>query len=234
VSPAAGAMSKTHMIENSVRFRERSKKIKEAYNRQPYETEIESLKITICKGVFPSDLAFTTRYLVRSLARYSASSALDMGCGTGIIALAMKRNGIRHVWAVDDHVKAIDCTKLNIRRHADLKDIIVLRSNLFDAVPRDRKFDLIVFNHPYKPSESGAILYGKTGEGGRALIERFFRQLKSYIVPTSVILMPFSTIVGQNHDPAIIADRFGLKHKIIDMISDAGGEQHYIYELTLG
>jgi ribosomal protein L11 methyltransferase len=69
--------------------------------------------------VFGAGTHPTTRSCIealgRLLARYPAERALDLGCGTGVLALAMARLGCRRVLAVDTNLLAVRTTRRNVR-----------------------------------------------------------------------------------------------------------------------
>lgn len=74
---------------------------------------------------------------------------LDLCCGSGCIALALA-NALKGstVYASDLADHALALTKKNCI-HNSIHNVITLHSNLFDAIPDDLRFDLIVSNPPY-------------------------------------------------------------------------------------
>lgn len=72
---------------------------------------------------------------------------LDIGTGSGAIAIMLKKNVDCHVCAVDISEAAIDVARYNAKKF-DV-DIEFAHSNLFSAV--SGKFDIIVSNPPYIP-----------------------------------------------------------------------------------
>ena len=128
-----------------ITHKKRDKDLYEILRKQPYKVEIENIRLCVEKDVFPADIAFTSKYLSQIICNYKPVNALDMGCGTGLLALSLKRKGTHVVWACDHHKPAIRCTKQNAERNGLMLDEILL-SDLFEKVP-EMKFDLIVFNN---------------------------------------------------------------------------------------
>jgi release factor glutamine methyltransferase len=97
----------------------------------------------------PADSSFE---LARYLFSVRGKSVLDLGCGTGLFAIAAAKLGAREVWASDLSPAAVECTRRNARRNS--ADITVREGHLFDPI-EGRKFDLIVFNPPQTPAPPG-------------------------------------------------------------------------------
>ncbi len=77
----------------------------------------------------------------------TVSSVLDLGTGTGILALAAAAMGVRHVLAVDRNHLAVQTTRQNVERNG-FSSIIQVR----DGEARvfvDKPFDLVTANLPF-------------------------------------------------------------------------------------
>ncbi|TPE57357.1 peptide chain release factor N(5)-glutamine methyltransferase [[Mycoplasma] falconis] len=73
------------------------------------------------------------------------SKVLDLGCGSGFIGLAIKKNIDCDVTLIDISKQAIKQTKFNAKYNN--LDVKVIKSNWFKKI--NDKFDLIVSNPPY-------------------------------------------------------------------------------------
>lgn len=74
---------------------------------------------------------------------------LDLCTGTGCIGLSLaKAFPLSTVYALDISNDAYNLTKINAQQN-EIKNIIVLKSDLYKKLPKDIKFDLIVSNPPY-------------------------------------------------------------------------------------
>jgi ribosomal protein L11 methyltransferase len=111
--------------------------------------------------------------LIESLAATPPGRPLDLGCGTGILALAMARLWGVRVLAADNDPDAVKVTKENAARNG-LKPLVrVLRSEGYEAalLKRAAPFDLIVANILARPLiEMAPDLARHLAPGGRAIL----------------------------------------------------------------
>ena len=86
-------------------------------------------------------------------------SALDVGTGSGCVAIALAANapGSR-IHATDFCGEALEVARQNARRHQVADRVQWHQGDVFAAVPVELRFDLIVSNPPYIPSARIASL----------------------------------------------------------------------------
>ncbi|MFC7017576.1 HemK2/MTQ2 family protein methyltransferase [Streptomyces viridiviolaceus] len=124
------------------------------------------------------------------------AAVLDVGTGTGALALAAARLGCR-VTAVDVSRRAVYAARLNAAR-AGLR-VRVLRGNLFDPV-RGESFDLVLANPPYVPAPGGgrrprgAARAWDAGHDGRLVLDRICREVPAMLSPGGVLLLVQSAL----------------------------------------
>ena len=133
--------------------------------------------------------------LVNYIKKYKPQSVLDMGTGTGIQAIAAKKNGVKEVVAADINSKAILCAKKNSKN----LDIVFIQSDLFSNIYE--KFDLIVFNTPYLPPESPL---DPQWSGGKKFIVNFLKESKKHLSPNGKVIF-----VHSSESP------ISVKHKVL-------------------
>lgn len=126
----------------------------------------------------------------------SGGSALDIGTGTGALAVAAARYGARSVTAVDISRRAVAITRLNCRLHG--VPVRAVRGD-FEVLLTGERFDLILANPPYVPAPRTVPHYGKArswnaGEQGRAVLDRLCRVLPNLLAPGGTALLVHSVL----------------------------------------
>jgi release factor glutamine methyltransferase len=85
--------------------------------------------------------------------------ALDVGTGSGCVALALvAENPFVHVVATDISEEALDVARRNATRLGLEGRVDFVASDLFAALPAERRFDLVVSNPPYVSEAEHAAL----------------------------------------------------------------------------
>lgn len=152
-----------------------------------------------------------TFLLAENLAVRKGDTALDVGTGTGLIALLMAKKA-SSVLGVDINPLAIELARENARING-IKNVEFRVSDLFERV--EGKFDVITFNAPYLPGEPeepiDLALVG--GEGGREVLDRFIREVPEYIKPGGTVQIVQSSITGVEETLEKL-EEVGLKGKV--------------------
>lgn len=165
---------------------------------------------------FASHFAATQGYPFlpsRETSRTARSAILDIGTGSGAIALALARHlPNAHITAVDISTAALEVAAANAAHHNLTSRIHFLESNLLDALPPGATFDAIVSNPPYVPTidretlhpqvrdhEPAAALFA--GTSGLDIYRRLIPQAQSALKPNGLLALE----IGHNHRDAIAA-----------------------------
>ena len=139
--------------------------------------------------------------VMRELGLARDATVLDVFAGSGAIAVAAALAGAREVVAVDVSRRAV----LNARLNAALNGVRIraLRGDLFEPVAGAR-FDLVVANPPYIPSESDDLpSHGRArawdgGADGRALLDRLCDEVSPTLTPGGSVLIVQSDLPGES------------------------------------
>ncbi|MDQ4039845.1 MAG: methyltransferase [Actinomycetota bacterium] len=128
-----------------------------------------------------------------------ARHVLDIGTGSGALAIAAARAGAASVTAVDLSLRSVLATWVNSRLHG--ARVLVRRGDLFAPV-EGRRFDLVVANPPYVPSGSTRLPRHRiarswdAGPDGRALLDRICADVVDVLAPDGDVLLVHSELCG--------------------------------------
>lgn len=140
----------------------------------------------------------------------NASTAFDIGTGTGVLAALLAHRGIRHIVATDQDPRALACATDNLERLGFGPAVTVEKTDLF---PEGRA-DIVVCNPPWIPATPKvATDYAVYDEGGR-MLAGFLSGLAEHLTPDGEGWLVISDI----------AERLGLRSRgdLLDAIEDAG------------
>ena len=116
-------------------------------------TEFYGLRFDVNKKVLTPRME--TEILVETVLKVAKpnekTKILDLGTGSGAIAVALAKNCDASITALDISKSALAIAESNAKKNG--VEIEFLHSNLFDNLKRKRKFDIIVSNPPYIPTQ---------------------------------------------------------------------------------
>ncbi|MFI2209552.1 methyltransferase [Streptomyces sp. NPDC020141] len=101
------------------------------------------------RGVFPGTLSAATEVMASTVPYPRGGSFLEVGCGTGVIAVTAALNGCASVTALDINEKAVANTAANAERHGVGDRVRVLHSDMYTALDPAERFDAIFWNVPW-------------------------------------------------------------------------------------
>lgn len=142
---------------------------------------------------------YDTTLLVEALhaaAIPAGARVLDIGTGTGALALTAMRAGAAGVTAVDVSRRAVWTARANAALHR--LPVRVRRGNALDVVA-DESFDLVLSNPPYVPADRvarGPARAWDAGLDGRELLDPLCARMFDLLMPGGVLLMVHSALCG--------------------------------------
>lgn len=174
-----------------------------------------------------------------SLTWPDGAAILDMGCGSGVIGIALAHHlaarGGSRVTLADLSPEALSLARENAARLLPAAIVVeTAESDLFEGLG-DSRYDLIVANLPYIPQSSETALsrevlrdpplalYG--GETGLEVMERFLAAAPDRLLPGGKIAMEF----GIDQGPALarLAEDHGLSD--VTLRNDLSGIERFLF-----
>jgi len=182
-------MKRQEMISDVDTFIEKS-----LQHKGEYVIEIEGKSLWVHPQVMSPKYSYSPRFFIQNWDIKKGMTVLDIGTGTGILALFAALKGAKYVVATDTNPHACTIAEKNMQENNVADKIKIINSNLFTNI-RKEKFDRILFNAPYwnkKADPSIPLTYGVFDENYKT-IKRFFKESKDYLNHKGKILLGFST-----------------------------------------
>lgn len=152
-------------------------------------------------------------------------SVLEIGTGSGIVAMYASRL-TDNITVTDINFDACELARKNFEANS-IENIEILFGNLFEPV-ENRKFDVILFNTPYLPTEDGEVLEDTInyafdgGLNGRKVIDLFLNEVKNHLNDGGIVQMIQSSLSG-NEETLEKFDNLGF-------IAEIAATEHFFFE----
>ena len=152
-------------------------------------------------------------------------SVLEIGTGSGIVAMYASRLTDR-ITVTDINFDACLLAEKNFNDN-NIENIEILFGNLFEPV-KNRKFDVILFNTPYLPTEEDDIIDDTInyafdgGLNGRKVIDLFLDEVKNHLNDGGIVQMIQSSLSG-NQETLDRLDEMGF-------IAEIKASEHFFFE----
>lgn len=163
--------------------------------------------------------------LAENLLIEKGQSVLEIGTGSGIVAMYASRL-TDDITVTDINFDACELARENFRAN-NIENIEILFGNLFEPV-KNRKFDVILFNTPYLPTEEDEVIDSNLnyafdgGLNGRKVIDLFLNEVKNYLNDGGIVQMIQSSFSG-NDETLDILDKQGF-------IAEIAAKEHFFFE----
>lgn len=152
-------------------------------------------------------------------------SVLEIGTGSGIVAMYASRLS-DNITATDINFDACELAAKNFEANG-IENIEILFGNLFEPVG-SRKFDVILFNTPYLPTEDGEVLDDTInyafdgGLNGRKVIDVFLDEVPNHLNDGGIVQMIQSSL-SDNEATLKKFDEMGF-------IAEIKASEHFFFE----
>ena len=155
----------------------------------------------------------------------SGQSVLEIGTGSGIVAMYASKL-TDDITVTDINFDACLLAEKNFKDNG-IENIEILFGNLFEPV-KNRKFDVILFNTPYLPTEDDEVLDDTInyafdgGLNGRKVIDLFLNEVGDHLNDGGIVQMIQSSLSG-NEETLEKLDQLGF-------IAEIAASEHFFFE----
>ncbi|QLG96761.1 methyltransferase domain-containing protein (plasmid) [Pseudomonas yamanorum] len=158
--------------------------------------------------VSPAGKAFGDFLAKRFGRQYLNTRFLDVGTGSGVHSLLLRKLGIQDITATDISAEAVQVAQVNELQNLGSQSICFRQCDLFTGIEAGQEFDVILFNPPGWQTPSAAFLEAlKTSDGtqglaieamfyGECTLRRFFEQVPHYLKPGGKVIIGLNSLVG--------------------------------------
>jgi release factor glutamine methyltransferase len=183
----------------------------------PYETEVLGTPIVVLANVFSPKYMLGAEPFTRMLRFQPQTDLLEIGPGTGAIAVQAALAGARRVVAIDINPAAVANTQANIDKHGLGDRMEVREGDIFQPLRAEETFDLIFWNVPFAYVEPGiepTPLQRSTLDPGYEGTRRYIHQGRRHLKPGGRLVLGFSSVIGRLELVERIAEEAGLEARI--------------------
>lgn len=172
--------------------------IKDIQTREKRTAEFLGEKIIIHKNVFPVDspFSFSSKITAKRIPE-NAGIVLDVGTGTGVQAIIAAKKGAKKVLAIDIDDNSLENAKENVELHKLEKVIELRKSDLFNNIKEDEKFDLIISQLPFADVDYKAPVGHFLFDADFKLHERLLKDGRSHLNPNGKIFIPSGDVANE-------------------------------------
>ena len=184
---------------------------------------MQDFKINIDDNVYiPAEDSYL---LADNLEIKQGQSVLEIGTGSGIVAMYASRL-TDNITVTDINFDACELARKNFEDNG-IENIEILFGNLFETV-KNRKFDVILFNTPYLPTEEDEVLDDTInyafdgGLNGRKVIDLFLNEVGNHLNDNGIVQIIQSSLSG-NEETLEKLDQLGF-------VSEIAAKEHFFFE----
>lgn len=203
--------------------------------RRRYSTTVLGKLFVVYPGVFsPKYFYNTVRLFASRWPLRRGDEVLEVGCGSGVVAICAVYRGASRALAIDISRTAVRNTRANIALHHMESRIEARESDVFSGLKPGETFDAILWNLPFgtlPPGSKLTVPEMALYDPAYAALERFVHGLHRFLKPGGRVYVGFSTSMGdfrrlrqickgEGRKPRLVFSqvRGGVKFEILELI----------------
>ncbi len=167
-----------------------------------------------------------TFLLAENLEIKESDTVLEIGTGTGIVGLFASKLTNGQITVTDINFDALELARVNFSKN-NIENVEFVFGNLFDEL-ENRKFDVILFNTPYLPTDEDDIIDDNLnyafdgGADGRKIIDPFLYEVKNHLNKGGLVQLIQSSLSDINKTFEILSKE--------GFMCEVAGSEHFFFE----
>ena len=155
---------------------------------KPYEVDVLGQSILVLPEVMSPRYDWAGYFMIENLPEdLTGWRVLEIGSGTGLVAVHVLLRGADKVVATDINPRAVLNTRLNFERIGAGRRAKVVESDVFENV--EGCFDMLIFNAPYHGCEAKDMLERGVADPGYQALRRFLADVGKHQSGNGLILL---------------------------------------------
>lgn len=155
-----------------------------------------------------------TKLIAENLPEMEGLNVLDLGTGSGVLAILSSKLGASHVVATDVLRRALRTAEVNLRLN-NVSNVELRLGSLYNPIRREERFDVIVSNPPMTPSPNPLPRYTWGGIDGRAVLDSVIKNAAHYLRNGGKLIIPVVSLVGIGETFRLMRE-MGFKVRVLD------------------
>lgn len=202
--------------EHETRVQKRAARLlqKHRAHDEPYVQEFCGSTFEMLPGVFNPSYGEGAGLLVAFLGVQKGEHVLEVGTGSGAVAIIAAKEAERVV-ATDISPVAVECARRNVARMGLKDKVDVRQGEVFKPLRAEERFSLILFNPPFMCGKPSDWLEAAMYDEGHAALTCFLSELAHWLTEDGRALVVFSTagdILHFGHE----IERHGLHSRLLE------------------
>jgi len=168
-------------------------------------------KIIINKNVFPVDspFSYSSKIIAKRISQ-NVGIVLDVGTGTGVQGIIAARRGAKKVISIDIDKNCLENARENVKFHKLDNIIEVRKSDLFENINLNEKFDLIISQLPFADVNYKCIVGHFIFDPNFELHKKLLKEARYHLNTNGKILIPSGEVANEPRLNELIQE-FGYK-----------------------
>jgi HemK-related putative methylase len=180
---------------------------------EPHLVNFCGIELRVTPEVFCPAYGEGSQLLGGCLGSVENETVLDLGTGSGALAILAAVRGAKSVVATDVSALAVECARANALRLKLGQQVDVRGGDLFKPLDLRERFSLVLFNPPFLDGPPGSLLEKAIFDEGHSTLARFVHNLRAHLADGGRALIAFSSAGDIEYLEKLFREE-GFRHRV--------------------